>query len=94
MATINANGRTSYGNQKIKIIGNQQIEKIECENEAFSFFVEMSIANACGKIANGYYPPANTMLQALSVLYNIFQQKDVSVDGDIETLPSEKGMIY
>ena len=94
MATIMAKGQTSHGYQEIKITGEKRVESIVCSDGAFLLFVETSIKEARGQMANGYVPPAGTMLQALAVLTMLYNYRNITVDGDIEPMPYQPGVIY
>lgn len=94
MATITAKGQTSHGYQEIQITGEKRVESIVCSDGAFLLFVETSIKKARGQMANGYVPPAGTMLQALAVLTSEYDYRNVSVDGEIEPIPYQQGVIY
>lgn len=94
MATITAKGITNHGYQEIQITGEKRVESIVCSDGAFMMFVETSINKARGQMANGYVPPARTMLQALAVLTMLYDYRNVTVDGDIGEMPHQPGVIY
>ena len=45
-------------------------------------------------MANAYYPEPNTMLQAYALLCNEFGYRNVRVDGELEVLEHDDGVIY
>ena len=97
MAKITANGMTTIGEIKIEITGDGRVEQIECEDRAFKEFVETAINNGTGWIANGYHPPAGSMLQAYAFLTNVYANyDDVEVEGDIGEIPmsDDPNVIY
>ena len=89
MAVVWAKGRTEYyGEQSIAIYGDKYVERIECSRKSFAAIVRESIEKAKGWIANGYHPPANTMLQADATLRCLFDSYyDVHIEGDIGKIP-------
>lgn len=94
MASITAKGATSFGYQEIKITGEKKVESMACLDGAFMRFVAVGIKEARGQMANGYAPPAGTMLQALAVLATLYDYHNITVDGDIGTIPYQPGVVY
>lgn len=48
-------------------------------------------------IGGTYYPPVDSLLNAMNILqYHFFDEstEDITVEGDIEEIPYEKGKIY
>lgn len=95
MATITAKGPTRTGEQEVRITGGKRVGTVECKDGAFRQFVETSINQGVGQMANGYMPPAGTMLQALAVLQSLYlDYRDITVNGDIGTIPGDPDVIY
>jgi hypothetical protein len=96
---------------KIKAVGERHGSELEIEafQEDGSIIIEVNgdhdeyhqdIFNAlmdeAPALGGTYYPPAGSMLCALSVLrYTFFDETpDIEVEGDIGTIPHEDGVIY
>lgn len=93
MAVISAKGKTKYGEIEIRVTGEHKIEKIECDSP-MAVLIEDAIRNAEGEMANGYYPEGGTMLQAYAYLTGLLGYDAVKVDGELEEIPYEEGVIY
>lgn len=94
MTVIRAKGKTKYGEIEIRVTGNTEIEKIECD-PSVSAIIQDAIRNADGWMANGYHPKGGTMLQAYAYLTGLFGYDAVKVDGDLEEIPGgEEGVLY
>ena len=96
MATIIARGEAGdFGFQEIGIDGNpSEILRIVCKDQVFRKKVKRMIQKGEGYIANAYCPPKNTMLQAYATLYRLFKDTDISINGDIGTIPYKPGIVY
>ena len=94
MAVITAKGKTRYGQMDVKITGEHAIESIESSEDYVADFFRERIAAADGYMANGYHPEQNTMLQAYAYCTTIFNWQDIHVDGELEQMESEEGVIY
>ena len=95
MSIIRAKGRCLYGYKIIEIVGNKKVESITSSDTSLEAIVERSIKNGDGIMANGYSPPPMSMLQAYATLLGIFDDyRDVTVDGDIGTIPHQTGVIF
>lgn len=97
MARIEANGMTRFGKMNILIIGDGKVESIKCADEDQKYYVEKAIEDGEGSMANAYFPPAGSMLQAFAYLTNIFENyDDVNVYGDIGEIPisDTPGAVY
>lgn len=96
MAIIHAQGDTEYGELDVTIIGDKykRVNRITCDPAKYGIIFELDIARARGRIANNYYPPADTMLQAYAYCTNVFGAKNVIVTGDIGTMENRPGVIY
>lgn len=93
MAVITAKGKTKLGDLSVRISGEKKVEKIDCDPSA-SWYFEQAINRADGWLANGYHPEAGTMLQAYALLVCMFGYNAVTVDGDLDEIPHEEGVIY
>ena len=80
--------------QEITIIGEKYVSEYVCDNFLFRSFVRVCVRNGEGRCANSYYPEPNSMLQAYVFLLMIFDPKDVKIEGEIEDIEYEKGVIY
>lgn len=96
MARIIAEGQTIYGKIRVSIEGNQMVKKITCDDDdLIEKEIRDGIANADGWIANAYHPEPDTMLQAYAFLLGLFDEKDITITGDIGEIPNdEEGVIY
>lgn len=87
MVTITANGETEmFGNISVTISGEKFVKKIICNSEFVRKIMKSAIKNSEGWIANGYHPESNTMLQAFAYCQNVFGYKNVTVNGELETI--------
>ncbi len=93
MAVITAKGKLPYGTFDVTITGDETIKTIEC-SDLIRKIITNGIRKAEGTMANGYRPEGNTMLQAYAFLVDMFGEDNVSVDGDIGSIPYEEGVIY
>lgn len=93
MTKITAKGKTEFGNISIVVIGEKTVKEIEC-SELIKGKIKNAIHNADGTMANGYNPEPDTMLQAYAYLTNLFGDDHVHVDGDLDEIPWEPGVIY
>ena len=93
MAKIVADGETRYfGKQHIEIIGTDNVEEIRCKDEAFKEYAGYIIEQGHGKMANGFFPERNTMLQAFAAMTTLFlDYDDVKASGDIGTIEQSGG---
>lgn len=96
MATITAQGNVDrYGKAKITVTSDSSEElKITGEPGALVTAYREGIESGEGYMANAYYPEPGTMLQAYALACNLFGYRNVKVDGDIGTIPSEEGVVY
>lgn len=94
MAMIRAKGETKYGKMDITITGEEMVESVTSPDPGTDDFIRDMIRNGDGWIANGYYPDPDTMLQAYALCLNLFDEKDIKVDGEIPEMECEEGVIY
>lgn len=94
MAIIYAKGKTIFGNLNIRIIGEKKIEKIETKDNVLDWMLDKEIRRFKGVIANNYHAEHDSMLNAYLWACNMFKEENVTVDGEIEPLPFEEGVIY
>lgn len=94
MATIKAKGKTKYGKMDIVISGEHMVEKIYSPDVGSVGFVHKLIHGSYGWMANGYHPEPDTMLQAYATCSLLFNPDDIEVDGEIEEMENDPGVIY
>ena len=94
MATIRAKGKTEFGEKDIAIEGRRKVEKLSSSDRSFAIFFKDCIRRSEGHMANAYHPEADTMLQAYAFCTNLFELKDIHVDGDIGEMESREGVVY
>lgn len=93
MAEIKAKGPVMGCDFEVTVKGDGTVDKIECSG-LIRAIVTDGIESGAGSMANGYHPDGGTMLQAYAFLVDMFGEEHVMVDGDIGTMPYEKGAIY
>lgn len=93
MATIHASGSTVFGRIEVRITGDETVTSIEADDDIKAYFAE-HIHSGDGWLANGYQPEPDTMLQAFAFCSTVFNHEDITVSGDIGTIPFEPGVIY
>lgn len=94
MTTITAKGDTLFGRFEVTVSGEANVGEIKCSDEPFRRYIADGIRRGEGYMANAYYPDPNTMLQAYALLCNEFGYRNVRVDGELEVLEHEDGVIY
>ena len=94
MTSITVKGQTDYGYAEVTILGNMYVDQVECPDDYVKQLIETGIKNGEGKIANGFYPEKNTMLQAFAFLVGFFPYSNVIVKGELQTIPYEPGVTY
>lgn len=94
MTTIKVKGQTKYGYAEVSVIGDKYVDSIDCKDLFIADYIKKGIENADGHMANGYHPEKNTMIQAFAFLTMIFPYSNVIVDGHLETIPYEPGVIF
>lgn len=94
MTIIRVKGQTDYGYAEVKIKGDSFVKEVSCPDSFIRKAIEQGIRSGDGHMANAYYPEKNTMLQAFAFLTNFFPTSNVIVEGKLETIPYEEGVIY
>ena len=94
IAKIIADGNTDFGRIKVVVEGQEKVESIEANDEYMKDILKKGIKDAKGKMANGYHPEADTMLQAYALCLMFFIEDDISIEGDIGEIPYEPGVVY
>lgn len=94
MTTITVKGQTEYGYAEVKITGDKYVKNIDCPDDFIKEIISESIKEGEGYMANAFHPEPNTMLQAFAFLVMFFPSSNVIVEGELETIPYEPGVIY
>lgn len=94
MATITAKGMTDAGELDVVITGDKTVDSVESSDRGFATYCKQEIHLASGSLANGFYPEADTMLQAYAFCREWFSPEQITVDGDIGEMECEKDVIY
>lgn len=94
MTIITVKGQTEYGYAEVKIAGDKYVKSIECPDDYIKKIIKNGIEHGDGYMANRYHPEENTMLQAFAYLTILFPSSNVIVEGTLETIPYEPGVIY
>ena len=93
MTILKASGNTEYGEANITVFGEKMVERIESDNPLSKHDLIESIREARSEIGN-YFPQKNTMLQAYASLVRMFGESNITIDGELETMDCEQGVIY
>ena len=95
MTKIRGSGDTELGYMGGLIFsGEKTVERITCSEEWMEDLIREQFENYDGTIANGYHPENGTMLLGYVFMVDLFGEENVTIDGELETIPYQKGVIF
>ena len=95
MTKIRGSGDTELGYLDGLIFsGEKTVERITCTSPWMEELIRERFETYDGTIANGYHPKDGSMLLAFVFMAELFGTENVTVDGELETIPYEEGVIF
>ena len=94
MTRIRGSGDTELGHLGgLVFSGEKTVERITCTEEWLEDLIRERFKTYDGTIANGYHPDDGSMLLAYVFMMDLFGEENVTVGGELETIPHERGVI-